>query len=118
MIQTSWQDPMTCTRGHGSQQTVPGSIYSPVTCRYLATPEVLSVKAHGDILREKYPNRKLPRVGYVPYLAVLALAPALGFRRDFVRCSGRHGLRHASELNAARLMLPTSGNHNLNFIWQ
>ncbi len=44
------------------------------------------MKAHGDILREKYPNRKLPRVGYVPYAAVLMMAPALGFRRDFVRC--------------------------------
>ena len=54
--------------------------------RYLATPEVLSLKDHGDVLRERYPKRKLPRVGYVPYLVVLAIAPATGLRRDFVKC--------------------------------
>ncbi len=51
------------------------------------------MKAHGDILREKYPKRKLPRVGYVPYMAVLAMAPALGFRRDFVRCVAKLHLK-------------------------
>jgi hypothetical protein len=46
---------------------------------------VLSIKEHGDVLREKFPKRRLPRIGYVPYVLVLGMAPGLGFRRDFVR---------------------------------
>ena len=55
------------------------------------------MKAHGEILREKYPKRKLPRVGYVPYAAVLTLAPALGLRRDFVRCRNKHAQRFGTQ---------------------
>ena len=83
--------------------------------RYLAAPESLWMKQIGDILRvreqqnatvlrralghelhcnadptllqEKYPDRWLPKVGYMPYLLVWAAAPLVGMGRDFIQCA-------------------------------
>ena len=39
------------------------------------------------LLQEKYPNRWLPKFGYMPYLLVWAAAPLYGMGRDFIQCA-------------------------------
>ena len=37
--------------------------------------------------QEKYPERWLPKFGYMPYIVVWAAAPLVGMGRDFIECA-------------------------------
>jgi len=57
------------------------------TGRYMASPESLWMKEIGDILKKKYPDRKMPLYGYAPYIVLWAIAPLFGMGRDFIAAS-------------------------------
>jgi len=55
--------------------------------RYLASPQSVWMKEIGDILRTKYPDRRLPKFGYIPYLMIWAAGPMFGMGRDFIKAN-------------------------------
>lgn len=75
----------------GSIWNPPLGLRTPATCvtccRYITAPESLWMKQIGDILKQRYPSRKLPLFGYIPYSAMWAIGPLIGLRRDFIKCA-------------------------------
>ena len=45
------------------------------------------MKEIGDVLKQNYPDRKLPLSGYIPYTALWLVAPLIGLRRDLIKCA-------------------------------
>jgi len=49
--------------------------------------ETLASSRMAPLLQEKYPDRWLPKFGYMPYIVVWAAAPLVGMGRDFIQCA-------------------------------